>query len=273
MYQAKRFSQSPRFVLPMCKPRHVSAVSGSPQHQWASEITHTDQLLLPCAASLGTVSTEYQSERFHKQQYELYSFIWIYQIIKRHVYHTDIIILYALSYWLPMYIYTFLFFLSLKINSLLLQSMLLRIATFDLHQAVEKWAQNLKSLCFLCVHSRVQLITCFLKSWADLWRVWWLLAVSPFVEEPVFVAGWWLAAAWSFRLSALCSLFLSFPGVASLLLCFWAGSFSFDDLLDPLKTEKRENQVIKEKKEKKKYARPNTSFKRSQFSLLSVLDI
>lgn len=111
MYQAKRFSQSPRFVLPMCKPRHVSARSGSPQHQWASEITHTDQLLLPCAASLGTVSTECQSERFHKQQYELYSLIWIYQIIKRHVYHIDIIILYALSYWLPMYIDTFPFFL------------------------------------------------------------------------------------------------------------------------------------------------------------------
>lgn len=149
----------------------------------------------------------------------------------------------------------------MKINSLPLQSMLLRIAMFDLHQAVGKGAQNLKILCFSCVHSRAQLITCFLKSWADLWRVWWLLAVSPFVEEPVFVVAWWLAAAWSFRLSALCSLFLSFPGVASLLLCFWAGSFSFDDLLDPLKTEKRKNQVIKGKKEKKKYARPNTSFK------------
>lgn len=136
--------------------------------------------------------------------------------------------------------------------------MLLRIATFDLHQAVKKGVLNLKSLFSPCVHSREQLFTCFLKSWADLWRVWWLLAMSPFVEEPVFVVAWWLAAAWSFRLSALCSLFLSFPGVASLLLCFWAGSFSFDDLLDPLKTEKRENQVIKGGKKKRKSMQDQT---------------
>lgn len=76
------------------------------------------------------------SERCHKHQYELYSSLLIYEIIKRQGCKTHFIILTShVNIFFP-----FFFFLSLKINSLLLQSMLLRTATFDLHHAVEKEA-------------------------------------------------------------------------------------------------------------------------------------
>jgi hypothetical protein len=83
-------------------------------------------------------------------------------------------------------------------------------------------------------------VTCFRKSWADRCEGggWWL-AASPLAEEAAAEAAvGWAPEACSLRLSALGSLCFSFPGVASLLLCLWAGSFSRADLLEPLKTRK-----------------------------------
>lgn len=67
---------------------------------------------------------------------------------------------------------------------------------------------------------------------------WWL-AAGPLAEGPEDGAvGGWGAGACSLRLSARWSLCFSLLGVASLLLGFRTGSFSRDDLLEPLKTRK-----------------------------------